>query len=231
MNSFASRVTKTFTLARSLSTVLSLSLLLSSTLAFAAPILDFGTGSAGSGGTITVSGSTISGSGIELAILNAIDTPSNDGPYALTGAAGGFAALSFSNAPAGNFFRIVGGVTGGGSFPSIPNGTTLVEGTINIATGPTPSGANFLFTVEGLDFKNEALLDAFGLASLTTIPFQFGGFVIASLTSTSPDGGVRTYTAFSTDVANTPTPEPSSLLLIGSGLLGAAWLRRRQKKS
>lgn len=46
-----------------------------------------------------------------------------------------------------------------------------------------------------------------------------------------PDRMVLNGYALSTDQATAPVPEPASLALVGAGLVGAAWLRRRRRES
>ena len=56
--------------------------------AFAIPIIDFGTGQAGAGGTVTVSGGNIVGTNIFIDSLTVAGAVLNNGNYNLTGAAG-----------------------------------------------------------------------------------------------------------------------------------------------
>jgi hypothetical protein len=53
---------------------------------------------------------------------------------------------------------------------------------------------------------------------------SYGGSVSTALSGVYADS----MTMGSSDVVVTPTPEPSSMMLLGSGLLGLAGLRRRK---
>jgi hypothetical protein len=58
-------------------------------------------------------------------------------------------------------------------------------------------------------------------------PFTFFGFTIAF-----QPGAAGTYTPFSTDMSNTAIPEPGTMVLFGTGLVGlAAIARKRLRKS
>ncbi|MHB8525012.1 MAG: PEP-CTERM sorting domain-containing protein [Candidatus Acidiferrales bacterium] len=60
-----------------------------------------------------------------------------------------------------------------------------------------------------------------GFQSAATLHFDLAG-------GTSCGTGCTNYTAFSVDVPVTPTPEPASLLLMGTGLLGLGGAVRRR---
>jgi hypothetical protein len=204
---------------------LALNLFLFPVPAQAVTIIDFDQGSV-SGGVYYTDGVNASGTNIPMDILKIIDSPVY-GPgtttFDLTGD-GSFsgndpddptdstAILNFDTAT--NSIEIIGGVPA----LSIPNGTTLLSGSFsNFALFDGPWGIKG-FLSEGPDTKNPDLLMAIGLSPDT--PFRFFGFTIA----TSSGGEV-----FSADIANTAVPEPSTLLLLGSGLMTLGFVARQKR--
>jgi len=196
-------------------------------LSFAA-VLDFGTGTAGAGGTIVdVGGGNAVGINIFLDNLTAIGT-SADNVYNLDGALACStgtndlcAALNFDTA-AGTFSIV-------GSVPALGVGeTTLVSGTIDSFTF-VANGLFASFSAFGTDIKDPALLAALDIPSGT--PFSFAGFTLGFGGTIACDEGQTCYTAISTDFADvsgsSPIPEPGTLILLGGGLLGLVRARRR----
>ena len=190
-----------------------LSVAIFSTNVSAVAILDFGTGGAGSGGTIAdVSvlgdGTHIVGTAINIGSFEAVGT-SNDGVHAVTS---GF--LNFDTGA--NTITIDGIIAGLGINASIP----LLSGSFTTWTYDD-SLPTVVFNGSGVDVKHDDLLSALGL-SLNT-PFEFFGFTLGFDTAADPA------TAISTDFINTSVvPVPAAVWLFGFGLLGLVGVARRK---
>lgn len=191
----------------------------------AATIIDFGTGSTAASGAIVTSGGVItSASGIALGIMtfnltaiwDTLGTGISSTTDAFRSALNGSAVLSF-NVAAGTF-QINGGI---GCLD-----TSLVSCTTVASTTPLISGTLLSFTQTGtssISFigGNVVLASAFATAfGINTVPWTVhSAFVINNSGQT-----------VSSDVNITEVPEPGSMILLGSGLLGLAALARRRMR-
>jgi hypothetical protein len=175
--------------------------------AAAVVVIDFGTGLAGPGGTITESGGNVSGAGIKIGSMIVEGTTSSDGTYVVTGG-----ILSFDTAA--DTISIVGDVLGIGFMPLLTGSfSSFTYNAIPAAGG----GATEIFQADGPDTKSDYLLIELGVDLSTQ--FDFFGFSIESA-----NGNV-----LSTDIINTAVPVPPAVWLFGSGLLGLVGIARRKK--
>ena len=207
--------------------------------ASASVTIDFGTGDAGAAGTITkLVGNNASGSGIGVDAMTVVGDPGYNGVYDVIGTVNGsgellVGSLDFNTTT--NTITITGGITCGGLLAPttacsaadilankvlVVGGTPLLQGTgIFSSVVVSANGSTISVTFGDADQKAAALLTALGLPA--NLGFNLGAFTLGGQ-------GPSPYTATSTDVLNTSVPEPTSILLLGTVMLGVTQLIRRR---
>ena len=218
--------------------VASLALLVMVVPASAIVVIDFGTGNMGSGGTLAIGGGNAVGTDIPVNALTVNGTGANGvydtfglatGSGLGAGTANGAARLDFSTVGLGSI-TITGGVcslgnetcnAGTGPGTIFDPSEVLLQGTFSswsLTNGAFVGSIN----ASGPDTKGPGLLAALGVPAGTK--FDFFGFSIGFNLA----GGGSPYTVTSTDIINTEVPEPASIVLLGTLMVGVVQVVRRR---
>ena len=231
------------------STILAFTLALSlafSSQAYAAGMLDFGV-IAPTTGSISYAGGAnpLVGSNIEVDNITGLGTPLNAGVAGqrdcigcllnfTTGNLISTTANSWTFGPGGTI-TIVGGIDLNDNMvldgTDIPAGTTLLSGSFigSVTVTAFPGG----FRVAGAGFtdvKDADLAAFYGLPGGDGVSYM-GGFNLSFMSGALPPNGFTSSEVFSGDIVNQQVDLPSSLLLLGSGLVGFAYLSARTRRS
>lgn len=207
--------------------------------ALALPTLDFGI-VAPTSGTLSFAGGSASlvGVNIEVDSLVGLNTPVDDGVTRVchecrlnftTGALISSTADTWVFGGGGGI-TLVGGIGTGGN--DIAPGTLLLAG--EFTGSPTVMLVNGAFKIAGAaftDVKSADLATLYGLAGGPNLPWS-GGFNISFNAEGTPPDAFVSAEVLSGDVVNSPVPEPLTLFLFGSGLVGlAGYTRARGRRA
>lgn len=195
-----------------------------------------------SGGTLLYDGAggPLVGTGIIFDLITGIDTPLH---AAGTGSDLTCVGCTLAFTTGANVQETpVYAWAGGGSFvltgtAQDPGGTVVASGTLLSGVwGSFVSGASNGVTIntggQGTDTKNADLVAYFGItgANFTFASTQFSSSSLTLDPSTGAFSGVVDEADLDNRTGAAAIPEPASLFLFGSGLIGLSWLRRKRHR-
>jgi hypothetical protein len=195
-------------------------------------------------GSIKFAGGTapLIGANIDVDSIVGLGTPLHSGATGQRNCIG--CVLSFTTGPAtagtwnfgpGGTIRLVGGVDLNNNAildgSDIAAGTTLLSGSFSGTAVVLAFGGGFRIVGAGfIDYKNSALAAFYGLPGGATIPYA-GGLNISFLATGNAPNAFSSSRLLSGDIVNEHQADlPSSLLLLGSGLVGFAYLTARARQ-
>jgi hypothetical protein len=161
--------------------------------------------------------------GVDISVdgVTGINTPLNNGatlPFV--------GALNFATGPFIGSDSTHWVFNGGGSINLTADSITVLGGTFSIAAVENKGGDSQVAFGVFSDEKWGPLTDFYGLP---TTDYQ-GLFYLNFSAEGSPPDSFRSLAVLDGVIVNTPVPEPTTMILIGSGLIGLVGLRRKFKK-
>lgn len=191
---------------------------------FASAELDFSGSGAGSG-SITGNASTSTGTNILVSDVTGDFTPSNSGvETTITSGILDFSATGGSYL--GGVYTYTGGTfTISGTDTTAGASGTLVSGTIESLTVSITGGITLATVSNTVNSNLEAY---YGLSGTPSWLINDGSVHLANISGGT--GGTYSASTFSTDLPDSPVPEPTSILLLGTVLVGATMLVRRVRQ-
>ena len=191
----------------------------------AAPVIDFGTGSAGIGGNIvSAPGGHLIGTGIPIGAFTYAGTPVGMGGGPVFGNASGTTPGNYGSL---DFNTSTGVITVTGCIPGAPLsiGTPACPSPQTLLTGNITSFQNLgvgIFITGGLATA-PSVSAALGLPS--GLPYDLFPSFSTTIGLTNLGNGSA---AVSTDIRASAVPEPATMVLLGTGLVAAFRARRRK---
>lgn len=198
-------------------------------------IIDFSGTGAGSG-SISGNNSTVTGTNILIDQVTGNFTPANPGTTNIIGGSLTFSGTGGSHA--GGVYTYTGGtfsITGSDPTVGINASTILLSGTITDLTVNLNNPGQIVTSVVANNIDS-TLASYFGVTTgpIGGTPVEWminnGTIHLANITGPNSDGFYRADT-FSTDLPDTPVPEPASIFMLGTVLVGVTQVVRRRAKT